>query len=55
MQIDAAAATHLILADWPVLQQFVVTYKHVPEAAYEVSGAQNVRCQLDRLEKEMLR
>ena len=54
VQIDAAAAAHLILADWPLLQELVVTHKYVQEAAYEVLGAQSVRCQLDRLEEELM-
>jgi len=54
VQIDAAAAAHLILADWPLLQELVVTHKYVQEAAYEVLGAQSVRYQLDRLEKELM-
>jgi len=52
VRIDAADAAHLILADWPVLQNLVVTYKYVEEAAYEVLGVQNF--ELDRLEKQIM-
>lgn len=54
VRIDVADATHLILADWPVLQNLVVSYEYVEEEAYEVLGVQDVRYQLDRLEKHTM-
>ncbi len=54
VRIDVADATHLILADWPVLQNLAVTYKYAQEAAYDVLGVQDVRYELDRLETQIM-
>ena len=54
VRIDVPDATHLILADWPVLQNLAVTYKYAQEAAYDVLGVQDVRYELDRLEKQIM-
>lgn len=54
VRIEAADAAHLILADWPLLQELVVSYQYVKEVAYEVLGVQNVGYQLHRLETDIM-